>query len=170
VNNNVTLREEQPADLPAIHMVHEIAFARPDEADLVDALRAEGVILCSLVAEIDGRIAGHLLFTRMWIDSFEAAALAPVAVLPGCQRQGIAANLIRHGLNRLRSSGESIVIVLGEPHYYNRFGFSVESARDLHSPFPPEAYMALELQPSALDGVQGAVRYAKSFGLAEPFA
>jgi putative acetyltransferase len=145
--------------------VIEAAFGRPDEADLVEALHLEGVVLLSQVAEEDGQIVGHVLFSRMWIESIEAVALAPVAVLPEYQRRGIAAQLIRSGLNRLREQGERIVIVLGHPHYYERFGFSVEKARALVSPFPPEAFMALELTPGALEGVRGKVRYPAAFGL-----
>lgn len=76
-------------------------------------------------------------------------ALAPVAVLPDCQRRGIGGQLIRHGLNLPREQGERIVIVLGQTSYYSRFGFSSDKARFLASPFPPEAFMALELSPNA---------------------
>jgi len=86
---------------------------------------------------------------------------------PCCQgiRARIGSELVRRGLDRLRDQRESIVIVLGHEHYYPRFGFSSEKARSLSSPSPPEAYMALELSASALDGVQGTVRYAAAFGL-----
>lgn len=152
-----------------IYAIHAAAFARPDEADLVDGLRRDGVVLASLVAEDAGRLLGHILFTRMWIDTVNgpvpAAALAPVAVLPEHQGRGIGSRLIRHGLDLLRQQGEKIAIVLGHPEYYQRFGFSVAKARDLESPFPPEAYMALELAPGALEGVRGKVRYPAAFGL-----
>jgi putative acetyltransferase len=160
------VRPEQPAEAAAVHRIHELAFGRREEADLVDNLRAEGVVLCSLVAEIEAGPAGHILFTRMWVGAgTEAVALAPVAVLPGQQRRGIGAALIRQGLDRLRTLGEPVVLVLGEPGYYSRFGFSAEKARRLTSPFPPDAFMALELAPGALDSIEGPVRYAKSFGI-----
>jgi putative acetyltransferase len=88
-----------------------------------------------------------------------------MAVLPGHQRRGIGERLIRHGLNLLRGRGEQIVIVLGHPDYYPRFGFSSQRARSLASPFPPEALMAMELRPGALDGIRGKVRYPGAFGL-----
>lgn len=152
-----------------MHSVNFTAFGRVDEADLVGRLRAEEAVLLSLVAELEGRIVGHVLFTRMWIvtatGSIPAVALAPLAVLPGQQRRGIGGRLILQALDLLRAQGERIVIVLGHPDYYPRFGFSCEKARHLASPFPPEAFMARELIPGALDGIQGTVRYAAAFGL-----
>lgn len=163
------VREEQLQDREPIRMVNEAAFARPDEANLIDGLRAEGAVLLSLVAEVDGRIEGHILFSRMTVETEEgsvpAVALAPMAVLPDQQGRGIGSRLVREGLVRLRGQGERIVIVLGHEHYYPRFGFSAEKARSLASPFPPEAFMALELSDGALAGVQGGVRYPAAFGL-----
>lgn len=153
----------------AIHSINEAAFGRPDEANLVDSLRSEGALLASVVAELDKRIVGHILFSRMSIEteggSILAAALAPIAVLPEHQRRGIGGRLIRHSLDLLRRRGEHIVVVLGHPDYYPRFGFSSGKARSLESPFPPEAYMAMELSPGALDGIRGRVRYPVAFGL-----
>jgi putative acetyltransferase len=152
-----------------VRSINEAAFGRPDEADLVDGLRREGAVLLSLVAEVEQRIVGHMLFSRMSIETsngpVSAAALAPVAVLPDLQRRGIGERLIRHGLDLLRERGERIVIVLGHPDYYPRFGFSSEKARFLESPFPPEALMAMELISGALEGIRGKVRYPTAFGL-----
>lgn len=162
---------EDSRERAAIRSVLEAAFGRTDEADLVEALRQEGVVLASLVADLDQQIAGHILFSRMWIETaagpVPAASLAPLAVLPANQRRGIGAALIRHGLDLLRAQGERIVIVLGHPDYYPRFGFSTEMARLLESPFPPEAFMAMTLVPGALDGVRGRVRYPAAFGLSD---
>lgn len=155
----------RPAEHSAIRSVIEAAFGRPDEADLVDALRADDVVLTSLVAEIERRIVGHILFSRVWIDTVPAVALAPVAVFPEHQRQGIGAALISHGLDSVRIRGERIMLVLGHPEYYERFGFAAQTARHLESPFPPEAFMAMELNPGALNSVQGKVRYPAAFGL-----
>ena len=161
----MTIRDEAAADRDAVHSVNVDAFGRPDEAELIENLRAEGAVLCSLVAEEHGRVVGHILFTRMWVDAIPAVALAPMAVLTQYQRKGVGQLLVHRGLDFLRERGERIVIVLGHPRYYPRFGFSVEMARDLESPFPPEAYMAMELQPGALAGIRGKVRYAAAFGL-----
>jgi putative acetyltransferase len=165
----VAIRVERPADHPAIRQVNEAAFGGTEEATLVEALRASGAILLSLVAETPGGVIGHALFSRMSIEtangSMPAVALAPVAVLSAHQRHGIGGQLIRAGLEEMRSHGERIVIVVGHPAYYPRFGFSSERARNLDSPFPSDAFMALELHAGALEGVRGAVKYPEAFGL-----
>ena len=165
----MTIRLECADDREQIRKVNEAAFGRKDEADLIENLRTEGAVLLSLVAEIDDRIAGHILFSRMSIGTshgpVDAVALAPMAVLPEYQCHQIGSEMVRRGLSELRDRGERIVIVLGHERYYPRFGFSTDKANRLLSPFPPEAYMALELQDGALDGVAGHVKYARAFGL-----
>jgi putative acetyltransferase len=169
---NAIIRREHSkdaAELSHIRLIHRAAFGEPDEADLTDQLREHGDVLLSLIAEVDQQVVGHILFSRMFVDTTDAAipavALAPMAVLPSHQRRGIGGSLIRTGLDLLRDAGERAVIVLGHREYYPRFGFSCEKARLLLSPFPPDAYMALELMPGALEGVRGRVRYPAAFGL-----
>jgi putative acetyltransferase len=166
---NVMIRDEVASDRAMIRRLNEAAFGGIVEADLVDALRVEGAVLLSCVADRNGEVVGHVLFSRMWIDTpndeIAAVALAPMAVLPEYQRQGIGTSLIPHGLDALRSRSEQVVIVVGHPSYYPRFGFSVSLTRSLESPFPPDAFMALELRPRALDGVGGRVRYPRAFML-----
>jgi len=163
------VRDEEPRDHPEVRKVNEAAFDRPDEADLVDRLRKEGMILRSFVAERDHQIVGHILFTRMSIETergpVPAVALAPIAVLPSYQRRGIGSQMVRHGLAGLRISGERMVLVLGDPDYYGRFGFAATTARHLSSPFPAHSFLALELSPGALAHIRGAVRYPAAFGL-----
>ena len=160
---------ENTEERSVIHSINEAAFGGPDEADLVDKLRTEGDALISLVAELEKRIVGHALFSRMWIETrsglVSAVALAPMAVLPEHQRRGIGGRLIRNGLDLLRGRGEKIVIVVGHPDYYPRFGFSSEKTRSLESPFPAEAFMAMELSPGSLDGIRGRVVDPAAFGL-----
>jgi putative acetyltransferase len=163
------VRAEREVDHAAIRVVNEAAFGGVEEADLVEGLRRDGAVLLSLVAEIGDRIVGHVLFGRMAIETaagvVPAVALAPMAVVPECQRQGVGGQLIRAGLDRLRADGERIVIVVGHPAYYPRFGFSSEMAGSLDAPFRREAFMALELDPGALDGLRGRVRYPTVFGV-----
>ena len=168
----VRIQIEDPESLDeraAIRAVNAAAFGGFGEADLVDRLRGDKHALVSLVAVIKGSIVGHIMFSRMWINTWSglvsAVALAPVAVLPDHQRKGIGGLLIQHGLELLRGRGEKIVIVVGHPDYYPRFGFSTDKAKLLESPFPSEAFMALELSTGALDGVQGPVVYPPAFGL-----
>jgi putative acetyltransferase len=164
------VRSECPEDRAAIRFVNEEAFSRRDEADLVDGLHNQGAVVASFVAEVQERVVGHILFSRMSIEtgrtgSVPAVALAPMAVLPEQQGQGIGGELIKYGLGWLRGEGEQVVIVLGHPEYYSRFGFSTDKACSLASPFPAEAFMALELSPGALDGIRGKVRYPEAFRL-----
>lgn len=152
-----------------IRAVNEAAFGGSEEADLVDKLRSDEHALISLVAELRARVVGHIMFSRMWINTsttlVSAVALAPMAVHPDHQRQGIGSQLILHGLELLRGRGERLVIVVGHADYYPRFGFSMEKAKSLESPFPPEAFMAMELSVDALNGIQGSVVYPPAFGI-----
>lgn len=166
----ITIRDETAADRDAVRHVNEQAFGRADEADLVDALRAGGYVQVSLVAQLDGRIVGHILFSDLSIESetgsIDALALAPMAILPAYQRQGIGSELVREGLATSLRRGHRAVVVLGHPDFYPRFGFSAEIARPLSAPFSGEAWMALELVPGALHNVSGRVIYAPPFGIA----
>jgi putative acetyltransferase len=168
-NAPVLIRDERPLDREQVRKVNQAAFGRPDEADLIDRLQTEGAVLLSLVAEVDGQIIGHILFSRMTVETGQgtvaAVALAPMAVLPDHQGRQVGSQLVRRGLAQLRDLGERIVIVLGHKEYYPRFGFSAGNARHLASPFPPDAFMALELFDGALAGIDGAVRYPAAFGL-----
>jgi len=164
------IRPEIPADHAAIREVNRLAFGGGDEARLVAALRAGGYVRVSLVAEEGGRVVGHILFGDLPIvtavGTVEALALAPLAVLPSHQRRGIGSLLVREGLRACREAGHRIVVVLGHPEYYPRFGFSAGLAWRLKSPFSGPAFMAAELVPGALEGVGGEVRYPPPFGLA----
>lgn len=165
------IRHELPEDAPAISEVLLQAFAQDGESRLVNALRDDGNINpeLSLVAVHDDRIIGHILFCPITIVSgtveTPALALAPLGVHQDYQCRGIGAALIEAGLEECRRLGHRIVIVVGHPGYYPRFGFT--SARDsrITAPFPcrDEVFMALPLKPGALDGIGGMVRYPVAF-------
>jgi putative acetyltransferase len=164
---SLSIRVEQPGDEPGIREVNEQAFGEPFEAHLVDLLRGTPVYL-SLVATIDDRVVGHILFTPVTIDppvASRIAGLAPMAVRPGHQRSGIGGQLIRAGLEECRRSGYAAVVVLGHPEYYPRFGFAPAHTFRLtcEFPSPPEAFMAMELEGGALSRVHGLVRYQPQF-------
>jgi putative acetyltransferase len=165
----VCIRVEQPGDVPHIRDIAAHAFGQRTEADLIDRLRADGAVLVSLVAVTDrGELVGHILFSRLRIDRgggrvAEAAALAPLAVRPEHQRQGIGSALIQAGITACDARGLGGVVVLGHPRLYRRFGFSPATARDLHAPFSGDAFMALELRPGILVGSPAVARYADAF-------
>ncbi len=161
------LRPETAADRDAIQHVNRGAFGQDNEARLVGALRAGDFVRLSLVAVQAGQVVGHLLFSDLPIvgeaGTVAALALAPLAVLPAHQNQGVGTALVRQGLEACREQGHRIVVVLGHPHFYRRFGFRPDLAARLESPFAGEAFMALELVAGALDGVKGRVQYPPPF-------
>ena len=162
------IRPEVPTDYDAIREVNRLAFGGEEEARLVDALRDFGYLRASLVAEEGGRVLGHILFGDLPIvtagGTVDALALAPMAVIPARQRRGIGSLLVREGLRVCGEVGHRIVVVLGHPEFYPRFGFSAKLAEPLKSPYSGPAFMAVELVPNALEGIEGEVRYPPPFG------
>ncbi|MFB8247733.1 GNAT family N-acetyltransferase [Streptomyces sp. NPDC055952] len=126
-----TTRPETPSDIPGVRAVNLAAFPTADEADLVDALRAdpsawiEGLSMVSQAP--DGTLVGHALLTRCHVDGTPALALAPCAVLPSVQRTGAGSAAVRAVLDAARARGENLVLVLGHADYYPRFGFTPAS-------------------------------------------
>lgn len=162
------VRAVSPADAAAIAALNRAAFGGEDEVGIIERLHRDGLIAVELVAEQGGAIIGHILLswlpTMMDGRAVKALALAPMAVRPGLQKQGIGGRLIAAALDEARAAGAETVIVLGHPGYYPRFGFSAVLAQNLASPFSGEAFMALELVPGALAGRQGSVSYPSAFG------
>lgn len=165
----VIIRPEEPADWAGVFEVENRAFERPDEARLVDALRANDRIILSLVAMQEDQIVGHVLFSPAVVVSpaaeVPAVALGPVAVLPKYQGQGIGSQLISTGLRACRDRGHRRVIVLGHSAYYPRFGFVPASTYGVTSQYnvPDEVFMALALVPDGWAGITGEARYSPEF-------
>jgi putative acetyltransferase len=162
------IRFEEPADVPAIHHVVASAFDTTFEADLVDALRRHARPIVSLVAAVDGDIVGHILFSPVTLSSHPELVLmglAPMAVVPGRQRQGLGTALARQGIDACRRLDVAGLVVIGHPEYYPRFGFERASALGWRSEYdvPDDAFMALELKPGALRAKPGTIRYHAAF-------
>lgn len=169
---NTKIRQETESDFAAVYDILKTAFDQKDEADLVDLLRLSDAFIpqLSLVATQDNQIVGYILFTKIKIRGgknaiYESLALAPVAVSPDWQKQGIGGQLIRAGLEQAKKLGHSSVIVLGHEHYYPKFGFQPARKWQIKAPFevPTEVFMALELTKNGLAGVTGTVKYDKAF-------
>ena len=165
----IDVRQEVPCDVPAIREVYEAVPDMSAEADLVDALRDAGAHVVSLVAVQDGRVVGHILFTPVQIEAapqgVAVLGLAPLAVRPDRQAQGIGSQLVEAGLAACAARAAA-VIVLGHPSFYARFGFAQADRFGLVCEFdaPPEAFMAIELLPGALADCRGIVTYHRAFG------
>lgn len=166
------IRSEIPSDYPAITEVNDFAFGQSNEGKLVENLRENPKFIpeLSFVAEVDGKIAGHILFFPVVIKledgkEKETISLAPLAVLPEFQRQGIGGELIREGIKACQRLGYDSIIVLGHPEYYPKFGFRQANSWGITDPFgaPVEAFMALELKKGALGGAAGIVEYPDEF-------
>ncbi len=161
------IRSETEADLVAIGEVNRVAFGGEREARLVDELRAAGYARLSVVAAEDGRIVGHVMLSEAGIQTengpIEALALGPVGMLPDRQGEGIGSALIREALSRWARAGHRIVVLVGHPGYYPRFGFSAGLAENPSFAYSGKAFMALELAPGVLSGASGRLRFAPPF-------
>jgi putative acetyltransferase len=158
------IRYARLADHVAIDDVLKSAFGRGDEVALVARLRANEDALFELVAEEDGEVVGHVVFSRLWVDRFDLyGALGPLAVQPDRHRQGLGSKLVRTGLECAREFGCHGVLVLGDPAYYGRFGFSAEAAREVAAPYRGlPAFQGLALEDDAFAGAMS-VTYPDAF-------
>lgn len=165
----LTIRRETNEDMERIRLINIEAFGGGSEAGIVEKLRKRGALIISLVAVRDGEIVGHIAFSPAIVgtesSSFEVIALAPMAVLPAYQHQGIGSQLVRQGLEECRKLGYVIVVLVGHADYYPRFGFVPSRQHGLKCEFevPDDAWMVLELCRGALVGRQGTVRFQPEF-------
>lgn len=163
----MNIRDEGLADHGAIHYLLRQAFGRESEAILVKSLRRDGDIVGALVAEQDGRIVGYAVLSRL-ISPDGSLALGPVSALPGHQRQGVGTALIQASIAQAGTAGWEAIFVLGEPDYYERFGFRSETAIGFETPHPIQYFMALELKKGALLARYGPVDYPRAFAALPP--
>ena len=164
------IRHERPDDLREVHEVNRLAFDRPGgavEADLVDALRRNGRVLISLVAELDGRVVGHALFCPITIESpgstATAIALGTLAVHPDNQRRGVGSQLVEAGIEACRQLGHRSIFVLGHRTYYPRFGFVPARPFGIIYDDGRDSFQVVELTEGALSGLRGTVRYPPEY-------
>ena len=162
------VRQETPSDEGEIHALHTVAFGGPTEAAIVGALRKDSRLEISLVAQLESTVVGHIAFSPVSVDGrpdLRALGLGPMAVLPAFQRRGIGSLLVSAGLEECTARGVELVVVLGHPEYYPRFGFRPAAALGLRyqsTAFDP-AFFVRELRAEALVGLRGFVRYHVSF-------
>jgi putative acetyltransferase len=162
------IRPENENDRDAVFAVNISAFETQAEATLVDVLREQARPVVSLVAEEQGNVVGHIMFSPVILSGnpdLKVMGLAPMAVAPERQRKGIGSALVRAGLEQCRQLGFVAVVVLGHPEYYPRFGFLPSSRFGIDSEYevPEEVFMAMELEPEALSGQTGRVKYHHAF-------
>ena len=169
----ITIRREAPADIAAVHRLNAAAFETSIEADLVDVLRENCRDHLALVAEADGVVFGHILFTPLAIAGEEASlhgmGLAPMAVVADRQNEGIGSRLVRAGLDILRAGDCPFVVVLGHPQYYPRFGFTPAAGDGVTCQWdgvPDDAFLILWLDDSRRGTVRGVGRYREEFDAA----
>ena len=166
---NIAIRRATPADRPAIVEINDSAFGGPAESALVGALERSGRPVISLVALADDVPAGHIFFSPVRIHSpgppIPAAALAPMAVSPRFQRCGIGSQLVDAGLRECANAAYQVVVVVGHPHFYRRFGFTSAASLGLASVYSEagDAFIALELTAGVLAGRTAVVEYPAEF-------
>lgn len=171
--NSIKIRAEHKTDYQQVYKVHQKAFGQEEEGQIVEKIRkSDGFVPeLSLVAEIDGAVVGHILFSKIHIETKhgnkESLSLAPMAVLPDFQKQGIGGKMIKAGIKKAGELGFDSIIVLGHPDYYPNFGFEKASKWKITCPFevPDEAFMAMELKEGVLANSAGQVVYPPAFNI-----
>lgn len=165
---SIEVRRERPGDEAAVRRVETEAFGRPNEADVVDLLRAKCPEGVSLVAEVSGEIVGHILFEPAIIEgdqgTLAGVGLGPLAVLPAYQRRGVGSALVRAGIAETRAAGHPYVIIIGHPWYYPRFGFTSPAPYGVrYKPDHGEAFMILVFDEHAVRAHPGVARERPEF-------
>jgi len=159
------IREEHPSDVAVIRDLNKRSFDQDQEGNIVDALRSNGAVLLSMVATLNGRVVGHIMYSPLVVGEVTGAALGPMAVLPEYQRQGIGSKLVEAGNRKLKDEGCPFIIVVGHPNYYPRFGFVPANTHGIECEWevPTDAFMLLVLNQSKVQGVAGLAKYRDEF-------
>jgi putative acetyltransferase len=162
----VEIREERPDDVAAVRDLNRRAFGQDQESNIVDALRANGAALLSLVATVNDRVVGHIMYSPLSIGgNVKGAALGPMGVLPEYQRQGIGGKLIEAGNRKLKDADCPFIIVVGHADYYARFGFRPAREHGIKCQWdvPDNVFMLLILDQAEMEGVSGLAKYRDEF-------
>ena len=161
----IEIRREGAADVAAIRDVNVRAFGQDQEADIVDTLRSNGAASLSLVATVDDRIVGHIMYSPVQIGSVEGSGLGPMAVLPEYQRRGIGSRLVETGNRQLQIAGCPFIVVLGHAEFYPRFGFKPARRTGVTCEWdvPDNVFLILVLDPIRMEGASGLARYRHEF-------
>ena len=165
----VIIRPERRQDKQRIRQINVEAFGSEAESNLIEVLRNSGILLISLIAEVNGEVIGHILFSPVDLrgnkSNVSIAGLSPMAVMPKWQRKGMGSMLVKEGLRLCKESGYAAVVVLGHPEYYARFGFAPSVRYGIKSEYdvPDEVFMAVELSEGSLADCGGIVRYHAAF-------
>ncbi len=165
---NIMIRSEEPQDYAAVYTVNTAAFETPAEAKLVEVVRKEAHPIISLVAEEQGEVVGHILFSPVRLSGHNELlimGLGPMAVTPACQGKGMGSALVKAGLEKCKVLGYGAVVVLGHTWFYPRFGFTPAEQFGIRCEYdaPVEAFMLLEIRSGYLRGSEGTIRYHPAF-------
>ena len=162
----IEIREERSDDVAAVREVNRRAFGQDQESNIVDALRTNGGALLSLVATVNGQVAGHIMYSPLTVaENVNGVALGPMAVVPEYQRQGIGTKLIEAGNRKIKDAGYPFIIVVGHAEYYPRFGFrpAIEYGIKCEWDIPDEVFMLLVLNEAKMQGASGLAKYRHEF-------
>ena len=166
----IEIREERKKDYGAIKEVNDKAFKQPQEGNIINKIRKSDTEILSLVAVLDNKIVGHIFFSSVEIEGHDeikrGMGLAPMAVLPKYQRQGIGSMLIKESIRKLKEKSVPFIIVLGHENYYPKFGFEIASKYGLKCQWegvPDAAFMVMILDKNKMKNVNGIAKYREEF-------
>ena len=162
----IQIREEHPDDVAAVREVNRLAFGQEQESNIVEALRTNGGALLSLIATVNGQVAGHIMYSPLTVaENVQSVALGPMAVVPEYQRQGIGTQLIEGGNRKIKDAGYPFIIVVGHAQYYPGFGSrpAIESGIKWEWDISGRSFHVLVLNEAKMQGASGLAKYRHEF-------